>query len=78
MPSAGRDLWERKSQPTGNSRSLPNRRYFLHKCDPFGIPSTSHCTGAAIKSRRHAVESLQQADALHFGGIAAAAGGSRA
>ncbi len=27
---------------------IHNRRYFLTSCDPFGIPSTSHWTGAAI------------------------------
>ena len=46
-------------------------------CDPFGIPSTSHWTGAAIivkasrtKSiHRHAMENIAQADALLFGRV---------
>ena len=49
----------------------------LTQCDPFGIPSTSHWTGAAIIVRwspdedlhRHAAENLAQADALLFGRV---------
>ena len=46
-------------------------------CDPFGIPSTSHWTGAAIivqfspdeELHRHTAENLAQADALLFGRV---------
>ena len=49
----------------------------LAQCDPFGIPSTSHWTGAAIivqcsadeDLHRHAAENLAQADALLFGRV---------
>ncbi len=49
----------------------------LTQCDPFGIPSTSHWTGAAIivqwsadeDLHRHAAENLAQADALLFGRV---------
>ena len=49
----------------------------LATCDPFGIPSTSHWTGAAIivqgfadeELHRHAAENLAQADALLFGRV---------
>jgi len=44
---------------------------------PFGIPSTSHWTGAAIigaipadeELHRHSIENLDQADALLFGRV---------
>ena len=47
------------------------------KCDPFGTPSTSPWTGAAIivqspldeDLHRHAVENLNDADALLFGRV---------
>ncbi len=49
----------------------------LTQCDPFGIPSTSHWTGAAIivqcptdeDLHRHAAENIAQADALLFGRV---------
>ena len=52
-------------------------RFRSTSCDPFGIPSTSHWTGAAIivqdptdeELHRHAAENLAQADALLFGRV---------
>ena len=49
----------------------------LTQCDPFGIPSTSHWTDAAIivpvrpdeELHRYWAESLAQADALLFGRV---------
>ena len=48
-----------------------------YQCDPFGIPSTSRWTGAAITAQistdedlhRHAAENLARADALLFGRV---------
>ena len=48
-------------------------RFRSTQCDPFGIPSTSPWTGAAILAdedlHRHAAENLDQADALLFGRV---------
>ena len=60
--------------PAGGARGLGAE---LAKCDPFGTPSTSRWTGAAITCEvvadedlhRHAVENLSQADALLFGRV---------
>ena len=41
-------LEEAEGGGKGIVAGLPHRRVLLRKCGPFGIPSTSHWTGAAI------------------------------